>query len=381
MAGADQFFEVTSDYAGREGDASFLPVLKGDIVKVIKKELVHYIVEKDGQTGKVPKGKLSACQTNPNVNQSQIISTSQIPISQPKVNQQQSSFQSKLSVQQSAIPLSQSSSSSQLNTTPQNSYEVLADYNNPDYATSLSVKKGDHVMLVSQLTTGWSLCCKDERQGYVPTSYIKQIIQQEPILSNNIPIIQQSQTLANPPVQSHSSIQSHQQVGQSSLMQTNLSTSKHTWNDYVYDDELSSGAFGRIVLMHLQTKSKDEQDIIKRLPYKKEDKIKMADEEIKVLNMVKSPYTVRLIETFIDGLDICLVMEYCSGGNLRNVMEKDLKKMSVKDRKMKGYSFGYQILMGMDVLHTQGIIHRDLKPENILIDKYGNIKIGLLHNE
>ncbi|KAA6360636.1 MAG: hypothetical protein EZS28_043837, partial [Streblomastix strix] len=47
----------------------------------------------------------------------------------------------------------------------------------------------------------------------------------------------------------------------------------------------------------------------------------------------------------------------------------------------KGYSFGYQILMGMDVLHTQGIIHRDLKPENILIDKYGNIKIGLLYIE
>ncbi|KAA6399583.1 MAG: hypothetical protein EZS28_004892 [Streblomastix strix] len=262
MAGADEFFEVTSDYAGREGDASFLPVLKGDIVKVIKKELVHYIVEKDGQTGKVPKRKLVACQTTPNVNQSQII--------------------------------------------------------------------------------------------------------------------QQSQILANPPTQSHSSNQLHQQVVQSSLMQTNLPTSKHTWNDYIYDDELSSGAFGRIVLMHLQTKSKDEQNIIKRLPYKKEDKIKMADEEIKVLNMVKSPYTVRLIETFIDGLDICLVMEYCSGGNLRNVMEKDLKKMSDKDRKMKGYSFGYQILMGMDVLHTQGIIHRDLKPENILINKYGNIKIALL---
>ncbi|KAA6365433.1 MAG: hypothetical protein EZS28_039040 [Streblomastix strix] len=143
MAGADEFFEVTSDYAGREGDASFLPVLKGDIVRVIKKELVHYIVEKDGQTGKVPKGKLVACQTTPNVNQSQIISTSQIPISQPKVNQQQSSFQSKLSVSQNAIPLAQSSSSSQLNTTPQNSYEVLANYTSTDQMDGLYAAKMD----------------------------------------------------------------------------------------------------------------------------------------------------------------------------------------------------------------------------------------------
>ncbi|KAA6355347.1 MAG: putative ribosomal protein S6 kinase, 90kDa, polypeptide 2, partial [Streblomastix strix] len=64
------------------------------------------------------------------------------------------------------------------------------------------------------------------------------------------------------------------------------------------------------------------------------------------------------------------------GGSLRELIDKDLKKMSDKDRKMKGYSFGYQVLMGTDVLHSQGIIHRDLKPENILLDKYGNIKIA-----
>ncbi|KAA6354843.1 MAG: hypothetical protein EZS28_049630, partial [Streblomastix strix] len=93
MAGTDEFFEVTSDYAGREGDASFLHVLKGDIVKVIKKELVHYIVEKDGLTGKVPKGKLSACQKTPNVNQSQVISTSQITTVQPKVVQSSQDIQ------------------------------------------------------------------------------------------------------------------------------------------------------------------------------------------------------------------------------------------------------------------------------------------------
>ncbi|KAA6389075.1 MAG: hypothetical protein EZS28_015400 [Streblomastix strix] len=290
MAGADEFFEVTSDYAGREGDASFLHVLKGDIVRVFKKELVHYIVEKDGQTGKVPKGKLSACQRTPNVNQSQVISTSQIATSQPKVVQRLQDIQTASCAIGSEI-------------TSVNQYEVLADYTNPDQTTYLNVKKGDHVTLVQSDANGWSQCRKDGRQ-------------------------------ANPPEQPRSSIQLIQQVGQSSLMQPNLTTSKHKWSDYVYDDELSSGAFGRIILMHLQTKSKDEQNIIKKLPYTKEDKKKIADEEIKVLNMVKSPYTVRLIETFIHELDICLVMEYCPGGNLRQMIDKDLKKMSDKDRKL-----------------------------------------------
>ncbi|KAA6393859.1 MAG: putative MAP kinase kinase family domain protein [Streblomastix strix] len=147
-----------------------------------------------------------------------------------------------------------------------------------------------------------------------------------------------------------------------------------TWTDYDFVDELSTGAFGRIYVMkHLPS---NQLEVIKQLSYKKEDKIKIADEEISMLKLAKSPYTVGLIETFPFNLDICIVLEYCSGGNLRDMIDKQLSKMSIKDRKMKGYRYGYQMLMGLNVLHSQGIIHRDLKPENILIDKNGNIKIA-----
>ncbi|KAA6357194.1 MAG: hypothetical protein EZS28_047279, partial [Streblomastix strix] len=61
---------------------------------------------------------------------------------------------------------------------------------------------------------------------------------------------------------------------------------KRKWSDYQFEDELSSGAFGRIYVMkHLPS---GELEVIKSLPYKKEDKIKIADEEVNMLNQAKS---------------------------------------------------------------------------------------------
>ncbi|KAA6369111.1 MAG: putative protein kinase, partial [Streblomastix strix] len=77
--------------------------------------------------------------------------------------------------------------------------------------------------------------------------------------------------------------------------------------------------------------------------------------------------------SFIDGLDLCIVMEFCVGGNLR-VLIQALKKMSIKDRKMKCYMPFYQMLSSLAHLHSLGIVHRDLKPENVFLDENGNTK-------
>ncbi|KAA6395823.1 MAG: putative nek protein kinase, partial [Streblomastix strix] len=82
---------------------------------------------------------------------------------------------------------------------------------------------------------------------------------------------------------------------------------------------------------------------------------------------------VKYLESFIDGLDLCIVMEFCSGGNLRVLIEA-LKKMSIKDRKMKCYMPFYQMLSSLAHLHSLGIVHRDLKPENVFLDENGNTK-------
>ncbi|KAA6343829.1 MAG: putative serine/threonine-protein kinase A, partial [Streblomastix strix] len=88
-----------------------------------------------------------------------------------------------------------------------------------------------------------------------------------------------------------------------------------------------------------------------------------------------SKYTVRYIESFIHDIDLCIIMEYCEGGNLREMIEK-MKKMPLKERKEKCQIIFFQVLMGLKHLHSLKIVHRDLKPENIFLDKDGNVKTG-----
>lgn len=57
MTEKKELFEVVADYAGKDGDPQFLPVSKGDIVRVIKKESGYFTVEKK-VNGKVPQVNL-----------------------------------------------------------------------------------------------------------------------------------------------------------------------------------------------------------------------------------------------------------------------------------------------------------------------------------
>ncbi|KAA6399651.1 MAG: putative Serine/threonine-protein kinase Nek3 [Streblomastix strix] len=54
MAQTDELYEVIKDYPGQDGNPQFIPVTKGEIVHVIKKEIEYYTIEQNSQIGKVP---------------------------------------------------------------------------------------------------------------------------------------------------------------------------------------------------------------------------------------------------------------------------------------------------------------------------------------
>lgn len=40
----------------------------------------------------------------------------------------------------------------------------------------------------------------------------------------------------------------------------------------------------------------------------------------------------------------------------------------------KAKNFFFQLITGLEYIHSKGIVHRDIKSENLLLTKNGNIK-------
>lgn len=67
----------------------------------------------------------------------------------------------------------------------------------------------------------------------------------------------------------------------------------------------------------------------------------------------------------------CVVMEYCSGGDVFNLLQE--KPMTAPDDAACLFK---QLLLGLQHLHSLGIAHRDIKPENLVLTHTGMLKIA-----
>jgi serine/threonine-protein kinase len=66
---------------------------------------------------------------------------------------------------------------------------------------------------------------------------------------------------------------------------------------------------------------------------------------------------------------IYMVMEWCEGRLLRNILDEGRID---RDRAIR---IAVGVLDGLDYIHENGVVHRDLKPENIMVDENDNIKL------
>jgi serine/threonine protein kinase len=144
--------------------------------------------------------------------------------------------------------------------------------------------------------------------------------------------------------------------------------SKHTvdMDDFNTIKLLGRGVFSEVYLV--KKKSTEEYFAMKSIH--KKNPLELLDREMTILKNVFHPNIVMLKEVIKDDISTKLIMEYCSKGDLNEYL--NMRRMKEKS----ALHFLYQILQGLQYLHSNDIIHRDIKPQNILIDKNNVCKIA-----
>lgn len=101
-------------------------------------------------------------------------------------------------------------------------------------------------------------------------------------------------------------------------------------------------------------------------------RLSYAAREVYYHQLVSShPNIVTLHEWFLieDREEVCLILDYCAGGDLRSYVTKGRNPFAGDDRRTR--KIVLQICDALDFVHTKGIFHKDLKPHNILISQDG----------
>lgn len=146
--------------------------------------------------------------------------------------------------------------------------------------------------------------------------------------------------------------------------------------DWVKDRVLGTGSFGIVVLW--KHKNIDERLAIKTCKWGDELTARHRERWTKEVEMLQSwthpniVATKELPEEFLKGLEKVnpsklpmLCMEYCSGGDLRQLLMKPESCAGLKEVQVR--QILSDICDAMKFLHLNKITHRDLKPENIVL--------------
>ena len=151
-------------------------------------------------------------------------------------------------------------------------------------------------------------------------------------------------------------------------------------DNYIFQKTIGMGTFGKVKLAIFKyTKEKFAIKILNKEKIK--EKMKNASfKENEIITKLNHINIVNVINIIEDTENFYIIMEYCNGGELFDyIVSKE--RLSEKESSI----FFYQIINGVEYIHSQGFAHRDLKPENILISRKNNknilkiIDFGLSH--
>ncbi|KAG6681622.1 hypothetical protein I3842_13G102500 [Carya illinoinensis] len=102
------------------------------------------------------------------------------------------------------------------------------------------------------------------------------------------------------------------------------------------------------------------------------NKVHRACAEREILDMLDHPFLPALYASFQTKTHVCLITDYCPGGELFLLLDRQPAKV-LKEDAVRFYAA--EVVVALEYLHCQGIIYRDLKPENVLLQSNGHISL------
>ncbi|KAK1397151.1 Serinethreonine-protein kinase d6pkl2 [Heracleum sosnowskyi] len=137
---------------------------------------------------------------------------------------------------------------------------------------------------------------------------------------------------------------------------------------------LGSGDIGSVYLSELSsTKCYFAMKVMDKALLASRKKLLRAQTEREILQSLDHPFLPTLYTHFETDKFSCLVMEYCPGGDLHTLRQRQHGR-HFSEQAVKFYVA--EVLLAMEYLHMLGIIYRDLKPENVLVREDGHIMLS-----
>ncbi|WOL09209.1 protein kinase PINOID 2-like [Canna indica] len=102
-------------------------------------------------------------------------------------------------------------------------------------------------------------------------------------------------------------------------------------------------------------------------------KLQRAETEKEILRALDHPFLPTLYADFDAAHYSCLVMEFCPGGDLHVVRQRQPgRRFTISSAKF----YAAETLLALEYLHMMGVVYRDLKPENVLVRDDGHIMLS-----
>ncbi|KAG4182199.1 hypothetical protein ERO13_A09G029600v2 [Gossypium hirsutum] len=137
---------------------------------------------------------------------------------------------------------------------------------------------------------------------------------------------------------------------------------------------LGCGDIGSVYLSELTgTRTYFAMKVMDKALLASRKKLLRAQTEREILQSLDHPFLPTLYTHFETEKLSCLVMEFCPGGDLHALRQRQPGKY-FSEHAARFYVA--EVLLALEYLHMLGIIYRDLKPENVLVREDGHIMLS-----